>query len=275
MHRVDAARQAIVRGNGQTVRLRLGDDRIGRHHANGGVGARQQGLRQLAVQQRTPGIGQAQSIGGAGARHRLRSVGVDHIAHRVAGNERAHGHTIDRDRSAANAALHGPRHAEHLAHAGPRARTDIALGRVGARGGGAGGVARCCIGPDAHVAHHQIEQHGRRHERKPAYANVQPHALLFQPAHGARGGLQAPGATAREHHGMHFFDQVAGVEQIGFTGSRRCAAHVHPGHGTLTGDHHAAARGAARVGEMSHLDPSHAGDAARIGGAAHALAPWW
>ncbi len=51
VHRVDAACQTVVRGNGQAVRLYFGQDGIGGHDADGGVGARQQGLGRLAAQQ--------------------------------------------------------------------------------------------------------------------------------------------------------------------------------------------------------------------------------
>ena len=266
MHRVDAARQPAVRRHRQALRLHLGEDRIGGHHANGGVGAGQQRLRPFAAQQRAPGVEQRAPVRRARPGHHLRGVGVQHIAHRVAGNQGAHGDAVRRHRRRAHAALHGAGDAKQLAHAGAGARAHIAFGRVGARRRGAGCVTRCRIGPDAHVAHQQVKQHRRRHQRQPAHAHVQPHAVLFQPAHRAAGGVQSPGAAAGQHDGMHLVHQIARVQQIGFPRARRCATHIDTAHCAIACDDHRAARGAARVGEMANLDAGHAGDAASVAG---------
>ena len=267
MHRVDAAGQTIVRSHGQPMGLGLGESCVRGHHTNGGVGARQQRLCQFTAQQAAPGIGQLQPVSRTRTRHRAGGIGVQHIAHGIAGNQRAHRHTIDRDRGGSNAALHGACHAKHLAHTGAGARADVALQRVSPRGGCTGGISSSGIGANAHVPHHQVEQHSGRHQRQASHANVQPHALFFEPAHSAGGGLQAPGTAARKHDGVHLLDQVAGVEQIGLARAGRGATHIDTGHGPRTGQHHAAARGAAAFSEMADLDTGHTGDAAHVAGA--------
>ena len=75
---------------------------------------------------------------------------------------------------------------------------------------------------------------------------------------------------------MHFVDEVAGVEQVGFTRSGRRAAHIDTPHGPGARQHDAAARGAPAVGKVAYLDTGHARDAAGIvGNAAHALGVRW
>ena len=278
VYRVDAARQAIVRGHGQAVRLRFAQDGIRGHHANRGVGAGQDGVRQRTAQQGAAAAQQLPPVRGARTSQYLLGVRVDHIAHGVAGNQRPHRDASDRDRCRTHAALHGAGHAKQLAHAGAGACAHIALGGVGPGCGSTGRVACCCIGADAHVAHRQVEQHGGGHDGHAPYAHVQAHAMLFQPAHGAAGRIQPPGAAPREHDGMHLLDQVAGVQQIGFARAGGGAAHIHTRHGALARQDGGAARGAARVSEMAHFNAGHAGDAASIAGVGrcvHGARLWW
>jgi hypothetical protein len=116
VHRVDGARQAVVRHGGQPVGLHLGQHRVGRDHADGGVGAREQGLGQVAAQQGAARVEQGGAVFGARAGHGLAGVVVDHVAQRVDRDQRAHRHAADRDRRGADAALHRAVHAEQLAH---------------------------------------------------------------------------------------------------------------------------------------------------------------
>ena len=64
---------------------------------------------------------------------------------------------------------------------------------------------------------------------------------------------------------MYLLHQIAGVQQIGLPGARRCTAHIYAAHSPCGAQHHAAARGAARVGVMPHLNSLHLGDVAAVG----------
>ena len=158
--------------------------------------------------------------------------------------------------------------AEDLAHHGASASAYAALG--GSPGAGvlpripAGGIAGRSIGAYAHIAHHHVEEHGRRHQRNPAHADTQAGTLLFQPAHGPCGCVQPPGAAAGQHDAVDLLHQIAGVQQIGLARARGCAAHIYTAHGTLGAQHGGAARGAKRVAEMADGDALHTADMAFV-----------
>ena len=59
---------------------------------------------------------------------------------------------------------------------------------------------------------------------------------------------------------MHLLHQIAGVEQIGFTRSGRCAAHINAACSAFGAQHGCAACGAAAVGEVAHLQTFDAAD---------------
>ena len=118
----------------------------------------------------------------------------------------------------------------------------------------------------------QVEQHRRRNDRNAGHADLDADAAGFQPAHHAAGRIQPEGAAAREHYRMHPVHQVDRREQVGLARAGRRAAHVHAGHRALAREHHAAACGAARVGEVADLDACHIANA--VGGLAHALSSW-
>ena len=214
----------------------------------------------------TAGVEQSQAVFGAGTRNYLGSVGVEHVTQGIAGNQCAHGDATHGNGRGAHAALHGPLHAKNLADHGAGASAYIALGRIIARCGGTGGIAGGGVGADAHVAHQQVKQHGGGHDGQAAYRHVKAHAAFLQPAHGAGGGLQPPGAAASQHDGVHLFNQIARVEQVGLARARCCAAHIDTAHGAFARHDHGATGGAARVGEVAHLDAGHAGDAASVAG---------
>ena len=129
----------------------------------------------------------------------------------------------------------------------------------------AGQVAGLRVGPDTGIAHRQVKQHGGRHDGHQSKLHVQANALFLQPAHDARGGVQPPGAAARQQNGMRPVYQVGGVQQVGLSGAGRCAPHIHAGHGAGAGNDHAAAGGAAGVGELADLNAGHPGDAVSAG----------
>jgi hypothetical protein len=196
MHGVDGAGQAVVAAHGQALRLGFAQARIGGHHADGGVGARQYRLGDSACQQGVQRVAQVVAVFAARTGDGLAGGRIDHIAHGIAGNQCAHSGATDRDRGRANPALHRTGDAEKLAHAGPAARPDIAFcWRCSARRS-AGRVACCRIGANAHVAHMQVEQHGGRHDGQAAHAYIEANVLFLQPAHGTGGGFKAPGAAA-------------------------------------------------------------------------------
>ncbi|MNV67538.1 hypothetical protein D3C71_1603420 [compost metagenome] len=207
-----------------------------------------------------------QAVVGAGASNHLGRVGVDHVAQGIAGNEGPHSHTVHRDRRRADAAFHGPLNAKNLAQGSASACSHVALGRVGGGCGVARRVACRGIGAYAHVAHQQVEQHGRRHDGQAPHGHIKTHATLFEPAHGAGGGVQPPGTSAGQHDGVHLVHQVGGVEQVRLARARSGAAHIHACHRAFAGDDDGAAGGAAGFGEVAHLNARHAGDAASVAG---------
>ncbi|MNT29468.1 hypothetical protein D3C72_1652080 [compost metagenome] len=97
------------------------------------------------------------------------------------------------------------------------------------------------------------------------HAHVKADLLFFQVAHHAAGGVQPERAAARQHDGMHFFHHVDGVEQVGFTGAGRGAAHIHAANRARFGNDDRAAGGAARVGVVPHAQARNLGDAAAPG----------
>ncbi|MNH40232.1 hypothetical protein D3C79_1015230 [compost metagenome] len=94
--------------------------------------------------------------------------------------------------------------------------------------------------------------------------HVQACAMFLQPSHGTRGRVQAPGAAAGEHDGVHLFDQIRGMQQVGFTRAGSGAAHIDAAHRTRARQDHGAARGAPRVTVVADFNALHAGDAAGV-----------
>ena len=73
------------------------------------------------------GFAQPQAVGRARAGQGQAGGGIDHVAHGVAGDQRAHRHAGHGDRRRAQPALHGVLHAEHLADHGAAACAHVAF----------------------------------------------------------------------------------------------------------------------------------------------------
>ncbi len=116
------------------------------------------------------------------------------------------------------------------------------------------------IGADAVVAQRQVEQHGAGHDRHARRSHLQADALLVEPAHHAAGGVEPEGAAPGQQYRMHLFDHIAGREQVGLARARGGTAHVDAADRAGAREHHGAAGGPARVGEVADLDACHIGD---------------
>ena len=189
------------------------------------------------------------------------------VAHGVAGDERTNGYAVEANACAGSTAFHGACRAIKLAHGSACACADIAcLGAWVAAGGHAGAVAAVCIGANARVAHGQIKQHCGRNQWQLAVTGIQADMLLFQPAHHAIGCGKTPGAAASEQYGVHFFNQIAGAQQIGFACAGGCTTNIYGGRGRFARDDDAAARGALWMAVVPHFNALHAGDAVHLSG---------
>ena len=197
---------------GYALGLGFGELGVGGDHADGGVRAGQNRQRRHARQQTAAGVAQALAACMSGACNQGASVGVYHIAQGIAGYQGTDCHAAHGDGRGTDAAFHGALHAKQFAHAGAAACAHIALRRSLRAGVQASGVTGLRIRSNAGVAQGQIKQHGRRHDRHAGGAHVQTNALLVQPAHHAACRVQAPGAAARQKHGMHLVHSVAGFK---------------------------------------------------------------
>src|SRR5438034_907653 len=121
-------------------------------------------------------------------------------------------------------------------------------------------------GPHLRIAHPEVEQDGRGHDRHLRHVDVEADALLLQPADGPGGGFEAERASPREDDRVDFLDRVHRIEQVGLPGAGRASSHVDPGHGAGFGQDHGAAGGPRGEGVVADLETGHGGEAIFRGG---------
>ena len=180
------------------------------------------------------------------------SVRVDHVAEGVHHSQRADDKPVQVDARSAQASLGGVLPAHRLADGCAGAGAHAALFGRPVRGADAGGIAIVGAGTNAMGDKAKVEYDGRGHDGYDAGTDAVADIALLQVSHDAGGGVQAVGASAAEHDGMHLLHKVAGPKQVGLAGARRGAAHVHAGDGALRAEHDGAACGGLQVGGVPH-----------------------
>ena len=148
----------------ETVRLGLGQHRIGGQHRQRGIGTGLRIGRQVASQNGVATVAQRYAVRSARASDHLASCGVDHVAHRITRHQRAHCHTFARDGRAADAAFHRMLDAKHFAHQRAGSRSQTAVSGPVAAGRNTSRITGLCVGADAGVTYRQIEQHRSRND---------------------------------------------------------------------------------------------------------------
>ena len=73
----------------------------------------------------------------------------------------------------------------------------------------------------------QVEQAGAHHDGHARALHGKADAARSQLVHDAGRGCQTERAAAGQHHGVHGFDHVLGLEQVGLAGGGTAAAHVN------------------------------------------------
>ena len=140
--------------------------------------------------------------------------------------------------------------------------TDAAFLRRRRRRDPGGLVAAVGGWPNGPVAHRQIEERRRRDDRHVRSSELETDALFLEIAHDAAGRIEAEGAAAGEHDGVHDLHEVARAQQVGFPGRGRRAAHVDAGGRTGLDEDHRAPGRPLRQREVADLDARHRGERA-------------
>ena len=187
-------------------------------------------------------------------------VRVDHVAEGVHHSQRADDKPVQVDARSAQASLGGVLPAHRLADGGACAGAHAALFGGAVRGANAGSIAIVGAGTNAMGDKPQVKDDGCGHNGYDAGTDAVADIALLQESHDAGGGVQAVGATAAEHDGMHLLHKVAGPKQVGLAGARCRAAHVHSGDGALRAEHDGAACGGLQVGGVPHEQTGHVRD---------------
>ena len=239
---------------------------VGGHHADGGGHARHQLAGPSAGQQGGGGAHELLARFAAGPGNDL-PLFIQHVANGIDRHQRANGEAAQANRRCAQATPHSPADAEHLAHGGTQARTDVALATFRSRGGFASGMAQRSVGANAGVSQPQVKQHCRRHDGHPGRPHRQTMATFIQPAHDTARGVQPKRAAAGEQHRVHHLHGVFGPQQIGLAGAGCAAANRSPANHALRAEHHRAACGATRLGGVAHGQTRHVGDGTGVQGA--------
>ena len=105
----------------------------------------------------------------------------------------------------------------------------------------------------------EIEEDCRRNDRHVELSDLEADVALVEVLHHAGRRVEAEGAPARQHDGVHLIHRVHGIQEIGFSRARGRAAHVDAGGGAVAGEHDRAPGGPLRVREMANFDPWNGG----------------
>jgi len=211
-------------------RLRLRPIDVCRHHAQRRVFSRPSD-RQSAFTQVSSRVREPVAAFRQPARQNLARRRVDHVADRVHRRQRAHHQIARSDRSAPQPALHRALRAEQLSNRRPRARAHVALLDRVRRRRLRRSIARLCVRPNRPVAHVQVKQNRRRHDRHLPAPRREPGFLFFEEPHHPVGRRQPERRSARQADPMHLLNRRLRPQQIRLARPRPAAAHVHPGHG--------------------------------------------
>ena len=151
-----------------------------------------------------------------------------------------------RDRCAADAALHRPVAPAHFADRRAGAGADVALGHGSIGCGFCRKKPALGIRTDLRIADAKVEENRARHDRNDGTAELEADPLLLEVADDAAPGVETERAAAAQEDRVDLLDGCRRREQIGLPRSRRAAAHVDAGSGALLRDDDGASRSAAR-----------------------------
>jgi len=199
VNRIDAPCQAIVRHLRNLGDLRFVESDIGRHHADGGVGARRH-LHQTAFADLAHRVQEARTIRLARAGDNFSAAGIRDIADGVYSDDGPHDDSCIANVNArgAKAGFHRLLGSEHFSNRRSRTRANIALFYFPGACALAGLVTGFGGRPDFRIAHSQVEQDRGGNDGNDVRPHAKPLPVLFQISDHARSRIQPKRAAARE-----------------------------------------------------------------------------
>ena len=266
VHRIDRAREAGLRHDGEPLRLPLGQRRIGRHHHQGGALALAALGADGAAHRAAIGGGRPSPPNSASCSNgAAQNQGPPPITTEPAALTAASAPTAKpvrgRRRGRADAAL-------EVERGGSQAGPDAAERKLG-RGALGGRIAEIPIGGEAApilvAAGREVEQDRARHDRHPGGAHRKAAAALAQPGLHAGAGFEPESRAARQGDPVDALDGGGGLQQIGLARAGPAAAHIDAGDRRLLEHDRGDARAQAVVLRMADQDAGDIGDEVACG----------